>query len=80
MRDDDLDPAFLLWSMHVRMDVARDLRTEIRAGRIELIGPSALRKQFPDWVQLSSLAPFPRRRPGREQRLDWAHRANGNLL
>lgn len=140
MRDDDLDPAFLLWSMHVRMDVARmpprrtvlqfeftgaprdcrrfwlvsdkgaidmclkdpgyeidvtvraelrlfieawrgirDLRTEIRAGRIEVIGPSALRKQFPGWVQLNSLAPFPRRWPGREQRLDCAHRANGNL-
>ncbi|HKE42922.1 MAG TPA: helix-turn-helix domain-containing protein [Steroidobacteraceae bacterium] len=135
MRYDDLDPAFLLWSMHVRMDVARmpqrrtvlqfefsgaprecrrfwlvsdggaidmclkdpgyevdvavradlrlfieawrgirDLRAEIRAGRIELIGPSALRKQLPDWFQLSSLAPFPRLARGRERRLDCAHR------
>ncbi|HZF26216.1 MAG TPA: helix-turn-helix domain-containing protein [Steroidobacteraceae bacterium] len=135
MRDDDLDPAFLLWSMHVRLDAARmpprrtvlqleftgaprdyrrfwlvseggvidmclkdpghevditarsdlrlfieawrgirDLRGEIRAGRIELVGPSVLRKQFPDWLQLSALAPFPRLRPGRERRLDCARR------
>jgi DNA-binding HxlR family transcriptional regulator len=130
MRTEDLDPAFLLWSMHVRLDTSRmpagrtvlafefsgaprdcrrfwlvnedgvvdmclkdpgyeidlavrsdlrrfieawrgirDLRTEIRAGRIEVIGSSALRQQFPDWLKLSQLAPFPRLRPGREQKL-----------
>jgi DNA-binding HxlR family transcriptional regulator len=130
MVDDDLDPAFLVWSMHTRLDAARmppgrtlveielcaatgdphrfwllsrdgaaemclkhpgypvdlhvaadlrlfveawrgirDLRREIQARRIRLVGPPALRRQFPDWLKLSALAPFPRRRPGRELRL-----------
>lgn len=130
MDDIDLDPAFLVWSMHLRMDGEsmppgrtvlefsftgaptecdsfwlvcrdgeiemclkdpeldvdllveadlrtfveawrglRDLRHEIRAGRIRLTGDEALRRQLPDWLLLSSLAPYPRRRPGRERRL-----------
>ena len=131
MRMDDLDPAFLAWSMHMRLDTAsmpadrvvlafefsgasrdcrrfwlvaengvvdmclkdpghevdvrvradlrlfieawrgiRDLRTEIRAHRIRLIGAPALTRQLPDWLRLSMLAPYPRKRPGRETRLD----------
>ncbi|MEM7048227.1 MAG: winged helix-turn-helix transcriptional regulator [Acidobacteriota bacterium] len=127
---EDLDPAFLVWSMHLRMNVAamptqrvvlefdfsgtpkelrrfwlvcqdgevemclkdpgyeadvavasdlrvfveawrgfRDLRTEIRSGRIRVHGPSALIRQLPDWLILSGLARFERRRPGRERRL-----------
>jgi DNA-binding HxlR family transcriptional regulator len=130
MANDDLDPAFLVWSMHLRMDAARmppkrtvlefefsgiqrelrrfwlvsehgtidmclkhpgyeidlqirsdlrlfieawrgirDLRKEIAAGRIRLIGPARLCKEFPQWLRLSSLAPYPRKREGREQRL-----------
>lgn len=130
MVDEDLDPAFLVWSMHLRLDTDampdgrtvvefeftgapsdlsrfwlvqrddevemclkdpgldvdlavrsdlrlfveawrgfRDLRREIRAGRIELHGPRGLRKAFPRWLRLSALAPYERRRPGREQRL-----------
>jgi DNA-binding HxlR family transcriptional regulator len=130
MREDDLDPAFLVWSMHMRIDTAqlpsgrtviefefsgaprdcrrfwlvsekrqiemclkhpgydvdvrvesnlrvfieawrgiRDLRQEIQSGRVRVFGPVALRRQFPDWLRLSSLAPYPRQWPGREQRL-----------
>lgn len=130
MTDDDLDPAFLVWSMHMRLDTAnmppgrtvlefefagapkdcrrfwlvnengtvdmclkhpgyeidlkvesdlrlfieawrgiRDLKREIQAGRIRLIGPSALRKQFPVWLRLSMLAPYPRKHGGSERRL-----------
>lgn len=130
MVDDDLDPAFLVWSMHLRLDTDalppgrtvvefeftgapsdlsrfwlvqrddevemclkdpgldvdlavrsdlrlfveawrgfRDLRREIRSGRIELHGPRELRKAFPRWLRLSALAPYERRRPGRERRL-----------
>ncbi len=130
MTDQDLDPAFLVWSMHLRMDTStmprgrtviefafrgaaadsrrfwlinrdgavemclrdpeldvdllvtselrvfveawrgfRDLRKEIRAGRIRLHGPKDLCEGFPSWLRLSSLAPYPRRRPGRERRL-----------
>lgn len=130
MVDDDLDPAFLVWSMHLRLDTDalppgrtvvefeftgapsdlsrfwlvqrdgevemclkdpgldvdlavrsdlrlfveawrgfRDLRREIRSGRIELHGPRELRKAFPRWLRLSALAPYGRRRPGRERRL-----------
>jgi hypothetical protein len=47
----------------------RDLRQEIRAGHVQLLGPSVLCKQFPSWLLLSGLAPHPRLRPGREQRL-----------
>lgn len=47
----------------------RDLRKEIRARRIRLIGPSHLKKAFPDWLLLSALAPYERRRGGRERRL-----------
>jgi DNA-binding HxlR family transcriptional regulator len=129
MRDDDLDPAFLVWSMHMRIDTAnlppgrmvmefeftgapreprrfwlvsqngaiemclrdpgyevdiriesdlrlfieawrgiRDLRKEIRARRIRVLGPTALCRAFPDWLRLSSLAPYPRRLPGKERR------------
>jgi hypothetical protein len=124
---DDLDPGFLAWSMHMRLDPARmppgrtvlafeftgaprdcrrfwlvneggsvdmclkdpgyevdvhvradlrcfieawrgirDLRAEIRARRIELIGTPSLVKRFPDWLRLSGLAVYPRLRPGRE--------------
>lgn len=130
MTHEDLDPAFLVWSMHVRMntealpqgrtvlefrfsgapkdcnrfwlvceagavemclkdpgfepDVAirsdlrtfveawrgfRDLRTEIRRGRIRVDGPEKLRRQFPDWLLLSGLSPYERRRSGRERLL-----------
>jgi DNA-binding HxlR family transcriptional regulator len=128
MRGDDLDPAFLLWSMHMRLDTAgmppgrtvlgfeftgapceprrfwlvhengsvdmclkdpgydvdvlvrsdlrlfieawrgiRDLRAEIRANRVKLAGRPAATRQLSRWLRLSSLAPFPRRREGRER-------------
>lgn len=130
MKADDLDPAFLAWSMHTRLDIAsmppgrivlafeftgaprdcwrfwlvkddsgvdmclkdpghevdvrvradlrlfveawrgfRDLRSEIQAGRIELIGARALTRKLPQWLRLSALAPYPRQRPGSEMRL-----------
>lgn len=130
MTEADLDPAFLVWSMHLRMDTAsmppgrtviefrfsgapaegeqfwlinrdgdvemclkdpeldvdllvtsrlrlfveawrgfRDLRKEIDGGRIKLHGPEALCRRFPDWLELSMLAPYPRMRAGRERRL-----------
>lgn len=47
----------------------RDLRTEIRSSRIQLTGPRALKKAFPGWLLLSSLAPYERKNGGREQRL-----------
>jgi len=129
MNDADLDPAFLVWSMHMRLDTAnmperrtviefefsgaprdlrrfwlvsehgsvdmclkdpgheidvkvtadlrlfieawrgiRDMQREIDARRIRIVGAPALRKQFPRWLRLSMLAPYPRRRAGREQR------------
>ena len=130
MQMDDLDPAFLAWSMHLRMNGAampngrtvlefeftgtptdlrrfwlinvdgkldmclkhpgydtdllvkadiktfteawrgfRDFRREIRAGRIRLTGPKPLKSAFPDWLLLSTLAPYERRRHGPERRL-----------
>lgn len=130
MEEVDLDPEFLVWSMHLRMNVEampagrtvlelsftgappdctkfwlvardgeiemclkdpeldvdllveadlrtfveawrglRDLRHELRTGRIRLTGDEALQRQFPDWLLLSALAPYPRRRAGRERRL-----------
>lgn len=45
----------------------RDLRAELRARRIRLRGPAALRESFPDWLLLSGLAPHERKRPGRER-------------
>jgi len=126
----DLDPGFLVWSMHARVDIARmppgrtviefdfsgapagsttfwmvhdegnvemclkdpgldvdlvvasdlrvfveawrglrDLRHEVRAGRIRLTGEQSLRQLFPDWLRPDSLAVFPRLRPGRERDL-----------
>jgi len=71
------DPGFEV-DVHVRSDLRRfieawrgmrDLRAEIRAGRIKLSGPPALTRRFPEWLKLSQLAPFPRRRPGRENSL-----------
>lgn len=130
MTHDDLDPGFLVWSMHRRIDTGRmppgrtvieleftgasrasrrfwivhadgkvemclkdpgyevglrvlsdirvfaeawrgirNLHAEIAAGRIRVSGPARLCRQFPGWLQLSQLAPFPRERPGRELRL-----------
>lgn len=47
----------------------RSLRREIASGRIRVEGPSELRRAFPDWLLLSGLAPFPRRRRGVESDL-----------
>ena len=47
----------------------RDLKREIRRGRIRLSGPRRLCRQLPDWLLLSSLAPYARERSGREKRL-----------
>lgn len=130
MKLEDLDPAFLAWSMHTRINTQvmptgrtvmefeftgtshdlsrfwlvhkdgkvdmclkhpgyetdilitsdlrifieawrglRDLRSEINERQINLTGPSNLRKSFPDWLLLSSLAPYARKRAGREQSL-----------
>lgn len=130
MTSDDLDPAFLAWSMHLRMHGAamppgrtviefelatapkgyerfwlinndgnidmclkhpgfdtdllvaaelqlfveawrgfRDLRKEISARRIRLTGPTTLKKEFPNWLMLSALAPYERLLPGRERSL-----------
>lgn len=133
MELEDLDPAFLVWSMESRMDGAampegrtvisfsfsgappdcrefwlvctdgeiqmclkdpghevdlivatdlrvfvetwrgfRDLRGEIRAGRIRVTGPPGLREAFPDWLQLHVLDDVPRQRAGPERRLSVA--------
>ena len=47
----------------------RDLRFEIEAGRIKLEGPVAMKRAFPDWLMLSGLAPYRRKRAGRERAL-----------
>lgn len=138
---EDLDPAFLAWSMHTRMNVDlmpegrlvlefafsgaprdcrrfwlvkdsgrvdmclrhpgfetdllvrsdlrlfveawrgfRDVRAEIRAGRIRLEGPTGLKRQFPEWLQLHVLAGVPRRRPGPERSVDERRRRRGSAL
>lgn len=130
MTTDDLDPGFLLWSMHTRLNTEamppgrtvlefaftgaskdnrrfwlvntdgqvemcvkhpghevdvtvtadlrlfieawrgfRSLKDEIARGRIRVEGPRALTRALPDWLKLSALAPFERRRPGAEQSL-----------
>ena len=40
----------------------RNLRTEIRAGRMVLEGPAPLRRAFPRWLLLSTFAPVKRKR------------------
>lgn len=47
----------------------RNFRQEIRRGRIRLTGPRALTKAFPDWLLLSALSPYQRKRSGRERDL-----------
>lgn len=130
MTVEDLDPAFLLWTMHVQadpsklpasrtviefrftgsptscrkfwlvctgdevemclkdpgldIDVAirsdlrrfieawrgfRDLRTEMREGRIRVDGPRALVRRIPDFLLGDAPEPLSRRRPGREMRI-----------
>lgn len=130
MTYEDLDPAFLVWSMHLRVDPTelppgrtvvefefdrsptkyrrfwlvckgddvemclkdpglevdvavtadlrtfveawrgfRDLRREIAKGTIRVHGPRTLTASIPDFLLGSSLAPHPRRRPGREQKI-----------
>ena len=130
MNLDDLDPAFLAWSMHLRINTEcmppgrtvlefdftgvpeefhrfwlihekgnvemclkhpgfesdvvvssdirrfieawrgfRDMRTEICAGRIRVEGEKPLRDALPEWLMLSALAPYERKRKGRECRL-----------
>ncbi len=124
---DDLDPAFLAWSMHMRINTNampagrtvlefdfsgtpqetyrfwlvnndgkvdmclkhpgfdadlvvsanlklfvevwrgfRSLQDEIAAKTIKLEGPRKYREALPEWLLLSALAPFPRKRDGRE--------------
>ncbi|MGB5630958.1 MAG: helix-turn-helix domain-containing protein [Woeseiaceae bacterium] len=71
------DPGFET-DLHVRSDIRcfveawrgfRDLRQEIRTGKIRLSGPKHLVSSFPDWLLLSALAPYRRRVNGRERRL-----------
>lgn len=130
MEHEDLDPVFLAWSMHTRMNVGvmpktrtvlefefcgthaecryfwlvvddghvdmclknpghdidlviradirrfveawrgfRDMRAEIASGRITVEGPADYRRALPDWLLMSSLAPFERMRSGGEQDL-----------
>lgn len=130
MNLEDLDPAFLAWSMHTRINTSampegrtvmefeftgtdyelsrfwlvhtqgkvdmclkhpgyetdllvtsdlrnfieawrglRDLRHEINERRINLSGPSELRKAFPEWLLLSALAPYARKKEGLERAL-----------
>ncbi len=130
MTTDDLDPGFLVWSMHMRLNTDamppgrtvmefeftgapsdcrrfwlvntngtvdmclkhpgyevdlkvmsdlrrfveawrgfRSLQREIATGAIRLEGPSNLKRAFPDWLQLSMLAPYERCRSGPERRL-----------
>lgn len=47
----------------------RDLNAEMRAHRIKLEGPRILKEAFPRWLLLSALAPYERRRDGREKKL-----------
>ena len=129
----DLDPAFLLWSMHTRLNTEamppgrtvlyfeftgapqacrrfwlvntdgvvdmclsdpgyevhvqvfanlalfvetwrgfRNLRDEIARGAIRVEGPSHMVRRLPDWLMLSSLAHFERKRVGRERSLAMA--------
>ena len=46
----------------------RDLRAEIRSGRVKVLGPRAYREALPDWLLLSALADVPRLRAGAERR------------
>ena len=55
----------------------RDLNEEIRSSRIRLTGPKELKKAFPKWLQMSSLAPYRRKNGGREQRLS---ESNASIL
>jgi DNA-binding HxlR family transcriptional regulator len=135
MVTDDLDPAFLAWSMHQRINTEampagrtvirfdftgapadcrrfwlvntdgvvdmclkdpgydvdltvysdlrrfveawrgfRSLRREIADGRVRLEGRSVLKRDFPKWLQLHVLAPYPRLRNGVERTLAGGHR------
>ena len=47
----------------------RDLRREIREGNIRLSGPRNLISSFPDWLLLSTIAPYQRYAEGRERDL-----------
>ncbi len=47
----------------------RDLSEEIRCRRICLSGPKDLKRAFPSWLMLSSLAQYQRKKVGSEKRL-----------
>ena len=47
----------------------RELKVEIKKKNIVLEGPETLRKGFPNWLMLSALAKFERRKAGKEQEL-----------
>ncbi len=47
----------------------RNLKREIESGAIQVVGPEALRRRFPKWLQSSALAPYGRSYRGAEWRL-----------
>ena len=51
------------------------LRDEIERGSVDILGPAKLAKAFPDWLLGSMLATEEGKRPGREQKLQAAFRA-----
>lgn len=47
----------------------RDLRADIRTGKVRVDGPSRLVRQFPSWLMLSAYSDTVRKRNGKEKRL-----------
>jgi len=52
----------------------RDLGAELKASRITLIGDVAMKKALPNWLQLSALSKYPRKRSGNERRVSEGNR------
>jgi len=57
----------------------RDLRAEIRAGRIVVMGAPSLTRRFPEWLKGSQLSIYPRKRQGRERQRQYSIEAATQL-
>ncbi|MEM1249551.1 MAG: helix-turn-helix domain-containing protein [Acidobacteriota bacterium] len=55
----------------------RDLKQEIAEGNVRVFGPPELTRRLADWLLGSTLAPYPRKRQGRERQI-WERQRSGS--
>ena len=49
--------------------MSTDIHPALAEGNVKVFGPPELTRELADWLLGSTLAPYPRKRPGRERQI-----------